>query len=284
MALTYESEAPVGACLTEVELRRGVVDQLGYDPFSAAADAHHVAARIRATDPLPWTASCAWTDANGIAGRVERRLAATNGDCAALGHAMIFALVVQIELIGQLARKVEPTPPPAPAVAARPPSLLYALGLGPVFSIGLTPEPTLGARVFAAGRYGAASLELGAQASLEARLRRADGTGFDARALAATLALCGHWRRLALCPLGSAGALLVTGVGVDQPRSPSAFTAGVGGRAVLEQPVSTRFVIEAHADVLRLLTPRTISLNGLPVWAAPAVNFTTGVDLAVRFP
>lgn len=283
VALTYESDAPAGACLTEGQLRRGVVDQLGYDPFSAAADAHHVVARVRVT-ATSVDGLLEWTAANGTR-EGERRLAAPNGDCGGLGRAMIFALVVQIQLIGQLASQaVLPPPPPLPSLA-RPPRLLsYALGVGPVLFIRATPATAAGARVFASARRGAASLELGAQGSLAASLRRADGTGFDARVLAATLAVCGQWRRLALCPLGSAGSLLVTGVGVDQPRSPSAFTAGAGGRATLEQPVSTRFVIEAHADVLRLLTPRTISLNGLPVWAAPAVNFTTGVDLAIRFP
>jgi hypothetical protein len=100
--------------------------------------------------------------------------------------------------------------------------------------------------------------------------------------LAATLALCGHWRRLAVCPLGTAGALLVTGVGVDAPRSPSAFTAGAGARAVLEQRLS-RFVIAAHADGLALLTPRTILLNGLPAWSTPAVTVTAGFDLVMQF-
>jgi hypothetical protein len=248
-------------------------------------------ARIRATSTSV-DGFLDWTDANGIR-EGERRLAASSGDCAALGHAMIFALAVQIELIGQLVSKVEspapppsppppPLPPPPPPVAAPPPPFGFVLGLGPVLLIGATPEATLGARVFAAGRVGAASLELGAQASLAVTLRRADGTGFDAQTLGATLALCGHWRQLALCPLGSAGALLVTGFGVDEPRSPSAFVAGAGVRAALEQRLSTRFVMKAHADVLTVLTPRTISLNELPVWTTPAVTVTVGVDLAMH--
>jgi hypothetical protein len=195
---------------------------------------------------------------------------------------MVFALVVQIELISELAAKVEtpPAPPAAPAPPSRP--LHYAFGLGPVLSSGAAPEATPGARVFGVGRYGAVSLELGAQAGLAARFRRADGTGFDARVLGATLAFCGHWRRLGLCPIGVAGALLVTGFGVDQPRSPSAFIAGAGLRAELEQPLSARFALNAHVDALAMLTPRTISLNGLPVWTTSAVMFTVGIDLALR--
>lgn len=260
-----------------------MVNQLGYDPFAAVGDAHHVVARVRATSTSV-DGSLEWTDASG-APEGERRLAASSGDCAGLGRAMVFALVVQIQLIGQLASRAAPppAPPPAPPVVVPPPRVSCELGAGPVVFVRAAPATSGGARVFAAARRGAASLELGAQASLAASLRRADGTGFDARALAATLALCGHWRRLAACPLGSMGTLLVSGFGVDQPRSPSAFTAGVGGRAALDQPLSTRVVIGAHADALRTLTPRTISLNGLPVWATPGVNFTLGVDLAVRF-
>ena len=284
MALTYEVDGPRDACPSELDLRQRVVSQLGYDPFSTGAAAHQVVARIHATSSSV-DGDLEWTDANGTR-EGTRRLAASNGDCAALGRAMIFALVVQIELIGRLASKVEvpPAPPPSPAAAARPPPFRYTVGLGPVLLIGATPEATPGARVFAAGRSGATSLELGAQASFAASLRRADGTGVDARALAASLALCGHWRRLALCPLGTAGALLVTGVGIDEPRSPSAFMAGGGLRAALEQPLSTRFVMVVHADALATLTPRTISLNQLPVWTTSAVTFTVGVDLGLQLP
>jgi hypothetical protein len=136
-----------------------------------------------------------------------------------------------------------------------------------------------GVRVFAAGRSGAASLELGAQASLSTALRRADGTGFDARALDATLALCGHWRWVAVCPLGTVGTLLVAGFGVDEPRSPSAFIARAGLRAALEPRIWMRWVVGLHADALATLTPRTISLNQMPVWTTPAVTVTVGVDL-----
>jgi hypothetical protein len=282
VALTYESDGPRDTCPPEIDLRQGVVNQLGYNPFSAVAAAHHIVARIHATSGSV-EGYLVWTDASGTL-EGERRLAASNGDCSALGRAMIFALVVQIELIGQLASKVEipSPPPPASTATARPQPPRYALGLGPVFLIGATPEATPGARVFAAGRHGAASLEVGAQASFVGSLRRADGTGFDARVVAGTLALCGHWRRLALCSLGTAGALLVTGFGVDEPHSPSAFTAGAGLRAALQQPLSSRFVLNAHADALATLTPRTISLNELPVWTTPAVTFSVGVDLAMQ--
>jgi hypothetical protein len=283
VALTYEIDGQADGCPSEPDVRQGVVDQLGYDPFGAVADVHHVFARVHVTSASV-DGSLEWIDAKGVR-EGERRLSALSGDCAGLGRAMVFALVVQIQLIGQLASQVEPppSPPPTPAVAVRPSPVTYALGVGPVLLIRAAPATTGGGRVFASARHGAASVELAAQASLAASLRRADGTGFDARVLAATVAVCGHWRPLAVCPLGTVGSLLVTGFGVDQPRSPSAFAAGVGGRAALERRLPTRIVIGAHADVLRMLTPRTISLNDLPVWATPSVNFTLGVDLALPF-
>src|SRR5579863_786102 len=103
VALIYQVDGVRDACPSELDLRQGVVDQLGYDPFTTATAAHHVVARIRATSTSV-DGFLDWTDANGIR-EGERRLAASSGDCAALGHAMIFALAVQIELIGQLVSK-----------------------------------------------------------------------------------------------------------------------------------------------------------------------------------
>jgi hypothetical protein len=280
VSLTYELEGSGAGCPTEDELRHGVVVALGYDPFRADAT-HHVTARIEASD-RSLAGRLDWTDARG-AREGERRLASTTGDCAELGRGMIFALTVQIQLLA-IGGEAPPSPPATVSGSApSPPRFLYMLGAGPLLSVGETPAATAGARLFVGARHRAVSLELGAEATLASRLRQADGTGFDARAISATLAVCGHWRRLALCPLAAAGALRVAGFGVDQARAPSSFTARAGLRALLEDPLSTRFAVRLHADGLGTLTPRTVFVNELPVWAMPPVTFTAGLDLALVF-
>ena len=284
VSLTYDVDARLEGCPTEDELRRGVTEQLGYDPFRAEAR-HHVVARVAASE-RSLDGRLEWTDDAGTR-EGERRLSSTNLDCVEFVRGLSFALAVQIQLSSQLLSPpavVEAPPPratPAPAsVLAR---LVYALDLGPTLSFGGAPEASAGGRLVATGRIRAVSLELGAEADLPARRRQADGSGFDARTLAATLALCGHWRRLALGPLATLGQLRVVGFGVDDARAPTSFTAAVGLRAAFEQPLSTRFAVGVRADGSRTLTTRTVSLNELPVWTTPAVTFTLGIDLALLF-
>ena len=113
--------------------------------------------------------------------------------------------------------------------------------------------------------------------------RQADGTGFRASTLAGTLAVCGHLRRFALCPLVALGLLRVSGLGVDDAHAPASTTARVGLRGAFAQPLSTRLAAVLHVDAAYTLTPRTVILNELPVWRTPGLGLAFGIDLAVLF-
>ena len=286
VSLRYEVDPSLNDCPAEEEFRRRVVDQLGDDPFLAGAG-HHVVASVRQSEP-GLSGAIVWTDASG-ANEGERTLSSANRDCVEFVRGMTFALAVQIQFLNQLLGTTRAPAPSAreiaPASSAPPVQrATFAAGLGPIVALGETPGPSAGGELFVAARARAFSLALAARAILPVTWRQADGTGFRASALAATLALCGHWRRLALCPAVMLGRLRVTGLGVDDARSPASTMAGVGLRAALEHALSTRFAAVLHADGAATLTTRTVYLNELPVWKTPTLSVTAGVDLAVSFP
>jgi hypothetical protein len=216
-----------------------------------------------------------------------------------------FAVAVQIQLLNSSAgaddaepERANPLPPPpvdagpAPVVDVPPPPLpkepplpnrSVEVGFGPLAQLGGAPSPSGGGRLFAGLQWRALSLELGAQATLPVKMLRPDGTGFSTSSIGATLAPCYHLRRLALCALGMISRLHVEGFGVDDTRTPSSALARAGLRLALDQPVSRPFALRVYAEGLATLTPRTVFLNDLPVWAVPSLGGAVGIDFYMLF-
>ncbi|HEY2731055.1 MAG TPA: hypothetical protein VGK52_14020 [Polyangia bacterium] len=292
VSLSYDVDPSLRDCPGEDEFRRHVVEQLGTDPFRDGAS-HHVDARVHPSE-RGLEGALVWTNPTG-ASEGDRRLSSASRDCAEFVRGMTFALAVQIQFLNQLlgtplepppavvspAREIAPptvTTTPAPR---RPPS--FSVSVGPVGSFGEAPTASAGAELSGAARLRAFSLDLGARATLPVTFRQADGTGFRTSTLAGTLAVCGHLRRFALCPLMALGRLQVSGLGVDDAHAPASTTARVGLRAAFAQPLSTRLAAVLHADGAYTLTPRTVTLNQLPVWRTPTLGLAVGIDLAVLF-
>lgn len=294
VSLRYDVDPSLRDCPGEDEFRRHVVEQLGTDPFRDGA-AHHIDARVLPSE-RGLEGALVWSDAAG-ANEGDRRLSSANRDCAEFVRGMTFALAVQIQFLNQLlgtsleprpavvspAREITPptvtaTPTPAPR-----PRASFSANLGPVGSFGEAPSASVGAELGVAARLRAFSLDLGARATLPVTLRQADGTGFQASTLAGTLAVCGHLRRFALCPLVALGRLRVAGLGVDDAHTPASTTARVGLRGAFAQPLSARLAAVLHADGAYTLTPRTVNVNQLPVWRTPALGLAVGIDVALLF-
>jgi hypothetical protein len=141
-----------------------------------------------------------------------------------------------------------------------------------------------GFRLFAAVRSGSLSLELSPELTFPVTWRRDDGSGFSVTTRALTLVPCVRRAHFALCAVGMLGVLAVHGFGVDDARSPSSFVAKAGLRLAFDQPLSRRWALAAHADGLGMLTPRTVSLNEVPVWTTPNLGLQAGIDLTVLLP
>ncbi len=293
--LTYSVDPEIAGCPAEAEFRESVARQLGYDPFRSDAT-HRIVAEVNVSGE-GIDGRLLWTDAHGQP-EGERRLVSAVPSCGEFVKELTFALAVQIQLLSAASAAAPPVPAPLPPPAPPPPppsappspakptavlaERAVFVGLGPTGEVGIVPSFTGGLRLFAGVRRGALSMEMAAEATLPVTLRQADGTGFSATAFGATLAPCGHRGPLALCAVGMLGLLDVRGFGVDDPRSPSSLVARVGLRLAFGEALSLHWAVGVHVDGLVSLTPRTVSLNELPVWTMPPVALVVGIDVAAH--
>jgi hypothetical protein len=172
---------------------------------------------------------------------------------------------------------------PAHETQARAPSWSLWLGGGPSLAWRLSPSITADGRLFVGIRRGYLSLELGAEATYPSSERRWDGSGFRQHLVGGTLALCGHHAWFSACGLGRGSAVLVTGVGVDDPRSPAGFLVQAGGRLAASFPLHGAWWWGGHIDAVALLTPSRVVLNDARVWDMPRLGVLAGMDLMARF-
>lgn len=293
VALEYSADSALG-CPSEGELKASVAQQLGYDPF--ASDSAEPRLRVEIVKPAErLEAQIEWMARER--GEGERRLISDGGDCAALARSLIFAIAVQIQLHAvneppASEPPARPAPPPAPRPPAPPPARLEAppahrsvlLGLGLMARAGLAPRVTPGARLFGALSKHWWAFELSAHATLPSRLELADGTGFTANELGASVVPCLRHSSFGFCAVGALSLLHVRGEGVDRIRSPSALTGGVGARLQLLLPQLRRFGVIVQAEALALLAPQDVFLNEAKVWSTAPLAFTAILDFAAIFP
>jgi len=307
VSLGYEMDPTLSDCPAEAEFKRDVTRQLGYDPFRADATRQVVARTAPTSSGM--TGALVWRDAEGRA-QGERRLVTDHRDCRELVRSMAFAVVVQLQLLDEQAEpKPEPEPetqaeapePPQPEVAPvedrprvrirvrqqRQASLKPAdgrwqmnLGLGPAVAVGLAPNPSALARVFAAARYGDLSLELGAAASWPATWRSDDGSGFESNAVLASVAPCLHRGWFSACPVAHLGSLSVEGVGIDEPRASSGLLIQTGLRLAGSQPLGP-IIATLRLEAMVSLRRWSVEVNEQDIWRMPGATFHAGLDFAL---
>lgn len=289
--LEYSAD-PALACPSASELSASVTKQLGYDAFTT--DASEPRLRIVISKQTERAAAqIEWFDRQQRS-EGERRLL-SDGNCAELVNNLAFAVAVQIQLHAA-ADTAPPAPapavaPPPPAPPAKPPTAVMPapyrsavfLGAGALVRQGLSPRLSPGLRVFGALAAERWVLELSAHATLPSELQLADGTGFTSRELGVSFAPCLHLAPVGLCAVGTLSVLHVRGQGVDQIRSPSSATAGLGGRMQLRWPALERFGIVVQGEALAVLLPREVLLNAQSVWSTAPVAFTAILDFAAIF-
>ena len=291
VVLEYNADPALG-CPSGAELSANVTRQLGYDPFAAEGSEQRLRLTIgkvaeRAEARLEWIDRQQRSEG-------ERRLT-SDGNCNDLVANLAFAVAVQIQLHAASAPPPPPpppavvppptaSPPPPPRAAAPPPnrSVIY-VGVGALARHGLTPGVSPGLRVFGALAQERWAFELSAHTTLPSEVQQADGTGFTARELGVNLAPCLRLPPVGLCAAGSLSLLHARGQGVDQARSPSTLTGGLGGRLQLIWPALERFGIVVQGEVLAVLLPREVLLNGSKVWSTEPVAVTATLDFAAIF-
>ncbi|HEX7453160.1 MAG TPA: hypothetical protein VF294_12780 [Polyangiaceae bacterium] len=168
---------------------------------------------------------------------------------------------------------------PARERGARP---AFAMGVGTSVALGMSSSPVLLERVFGSLAGELLSVELGAEVSLPATTRRADGAGFSQQALLGTSAGCAALKPWFLCVVASAGEIRMGGKDVDHPSSGSVPVFDAGLRVSFTQALSRRFFLTARAAGLIHVTRWTARLDEVPVWTAPRFGAAGGIDVGVN--
>ncbi len=178
-------------------------------------------------------------------------------------------------------------PAPQGAGARRPPeraaALRFSVGLGPSLAWRLSPSVTGQGRLFVGARLGDVSAEISAEATVPVVEKLGGGSGFRQSLAGGSAALCGHRGAFGACVLGKMARLSVTGLDVDEPRSPAALVGQAGARLTTGWELSDTWWLSPHIDALVLLTPREVAMNAVTVWEMPVFSLSAGIDLIAHF-
>ncbi len=184
------------------------------------------------------------------------------------------------------AEKQPPQVPPEKLVSApsepSPPWSMWAGG-GPSLAWRLSPALTAEGRLFFGLGQRHLSFELAVEATYPSTFNRWDGSGFRQMLIGTTLAVCGPIDWFSACALGRASQVRITGLGVDQPRTPNGFVGQAGARLAATFHLAGPWSLATHFDGLVLLTPSRVHLNQAIVWEMPRLGALAGIDVLARF-
>lgn len=247
-----------------------------------------------------------WRQASG-GSLGEQQFPSRTGNCAELTRAMGFALAVQIQLMAATIPEpppppvveAPPPPPPPPASAAtttatatppedhesqpHPAGRALLVGVGASAGVGMATGTTALGRLFGTIAWPHFALELGADASLPSTTYRASGAGFSEKQFAGGLAACGVLGAWSACAVGRAGAIRVSGTGVDVPLTATGLTMQAGARLAAALGLGHRAFLIGRMEGLARLTQRTVLVDSTPAWTTPRLAAIFGLDLALRF-
>jgi hypothetical protein len=161
--------------------------------------------------------------------------------------------------------------------------LAFFVGLGSGLGLGLAPSASFDGRLFGGVRYGAASVEIGGEATAPISTQLDDRSGFRHQYLAGTLALCATRGPWSACGVGKLGAVRIRGFGVDVPLSASGLEPSAGARLGLTQRLWDRLFAGARAEWLASLRPWNVEINHTTTWKTPRSGVLFGLDLGGTF-
>jgi len=290
-------------CPGEDELRKAVVQRLGYDPFFAVADITLVA-EIEDREPQGFVGRVRVVDKEGrVAG--TRTIQSASRACSEVVGALALNLSIAVdEIVAFLPEEPAPAPPPDPTPAPPPPppppekkkngaeeertpapakrSIFPEAGVIVGASAGQTPGLTMGVGASLALRAGAFRIAGEMLALLPSE--GSEGT-LPARAsvLQGSLAACLHLSLPYACAKGSLGSMSGGGTGIDAPKTGTALVATTGIEPGIEVVVSDHLVLRAFADVRFALLRPEIRVNDRPAFRMGPAALGLGLQAAVRF-
>lgn len=307
--LVYLRGPGTESCPDEGELIDAVAARLGYDPFTPFS--------------LETLFTEVDKDANGFVARVKlvshdntvrgARTLQTRGACGDLMASLALTISIAIDPMagtrkgppeglppgerpvdvdgaasqgGKPTVEQKPEPAPVPLPAAAPPSarVLFAIGGGPLASVGYAPAPALGLAIFGRVRIGDFSIALEGRGDLPAGTDVSGGGRVRSSLLAVSLLPCGHAGVLFGCARGTVGRLAAEGLDVTEPGSTGAIWGALGLRAGAEIPFGRVFALRMAADGDAVLTRYPLRINGETRFRYSAVAGDLGLAAVATFP
>lgn len=316
--LDYRRSEEAVACPDEQALRRNVAERLGYDPFSDKA-ARTLKTRIdRVGGEL--TAELVLLAPDGsIQGRRTLHSSGTDCAELASSVALAVAIAVDPLVVTRPPPPPEPTPPPAPpgndpsdegwvpfqpappppppapapepppshangAPRAEPPAApadprwvqMSLVGMG---AIGTAPAVTPGISVQVGSRSKDGFFGIEGRADVPASAKAGRGSVSTGQLVGGAV-VCAHHLWLGACGVVNAGVLRSEGIDLLNARSASSFWLTVGGRTMIDIPVSKAFQLRFQSELTAQPTRTSLMVGPVSVWKSPTVSFTIGAGLA----
>ncbi len=316
--LVYSRTPGAESCPDEATLRRSVAARVGYDPFFPWAKRTVVASLARRS--RDFVAIVSLVDEQGVA-HGDRELRAS-GDCAELLDAMALAIAIAIDptiltrpappspiaggsgpseaapgVLGEAAAPpppaavtpqifASPTPPDLPASLQPPPATHpadFEATLGAVASSGSAPDLAVGLSAGAQVRWRHVSVGVEGQVDAPAS-RTVQGSGdVSAWPVLGAIVPCAYFGAFLACAVAQGGALRVSSGGVPDQRATWTALWQAGARAGVLIRVGESVSLRVRSDLLVNLDRARLGLQGAPVWTAPSLDGSLGIDAVVRF-
>ena len=277
--LTYAPPDGVARCPSSPELRDNIASRLGYDPFVEPAEKIVTVEILRTAAEL--RAKLTLTDLGGAVQGV-RELETDKDDCGELAQELGLAIGLAIDPLSLSRQPTKAAPKPAPPIPAPSTPLEWRLGLGPIGSIGVEPEPSVGLALQLELRWPGFSIAIEGRGSLPNGLNVAGGTATTSL-LMGLVAPCFRLGAFGGCLLAAAGAADTAGSGAVQNQPVTTAYAAIGPRVFAELPLSRLFSFRAAADLLVPLLRTSIEVGSTTVWTSPLASGTLGLELMARF-
>jgi hypothetical protein len=304
-------------CPSDAEMRGGIVDRLGYDPFYPLDDADRVltASFSSSTEGIATTLSLSTRDGRALG---EQRLAFGISSCVEAAAALELAIAMAVDppslIDSGFARPAEPPPAPLPASKSAPsplpspprgergflaePSLradeLPSAGVPAPRVPGPTIEASIGAVVpYAAGPH----VTAGATAAIGLRWRRtsvdlelradlptgipASGGSVRSALIFGTLAPCLRSRSVGGCLLLGLGADQASGQGLAPSLHRASPYAALGARAFTDLPLTRALRLQPRVEAWAPTTRTTLIAAEQTVWTTPPLSLAVGIALVI---
>ena len=309
--LVYNRGAGAEQCPSQAELQQGIIARLGRDPFWGRGARQMWITISRSGTELVATIAAQAED--GGAAQV-RAVTSRRAECVELASAVELAVAIAIDPGAALGRPSEapgdvaesPEPPStspslvaAPSRASEPAGLVmvqrvdtpaarsardrhWFVGAGLLLSAGAGPGPSAGFSLGLGARQRDWSLTVEGRVDYPTE-KVVGGGAVGAAPILGEAVPCYHVHWFAACAVAAAGTL--RGSARDLPGARADLTPylAAGARLAAELPVSARFALGAHFDLLATLTPTHLQVDQMEVWRTPVASGTLGFSAIERF-